>query len=206
MPKYWESHNQQYNRLSKYRKPTGTAAGNAAAIRSLQRKVAGLKPELQTYQFSNNITFNGSAYTQNAFYPSEDLAGTTDRDLRITGDSWTNKVLKLRLRFTNALVPNGIFRVLVVVPKKAGTTFTFTENSIPDPDKMAVLRDATYSCVPGANLQRQFNMTIPLRNMKSTFVGTTPEKGSVQVYLIMRNFDAAFEPMQYTYQLTYADK
>ena len=58
MPKYWESNTQQYARLSKYRKPTGTTRGNAAAIRTLQRKVNGMTPELQQYTLERTTISN----------------------------------------------------------------------------------------------------------------------------------------------------
>lgn len=185
MPKYWESYRQQYNRLSKYKRPLGNSSSNAAAIRSLQRKVSGLTPELQQYVKNTDFTFATAFGTQRVDLTGL-LAASNDRDVRITGDSWKNKFLKLRWVNKSSVTQNGILRILVIKPKKAGTTFTFNEGYIPDPNKMTVFYDQTFS-IDNENLRRCGQATIPLKNVKSTYVGSTPEAGDIQVYFQYQN-------------------
>lgn len=207
MPKYWESYKQQYNRLSKYRKPTGTASGNALAIRHLQRQLNSQKPEIQQYQHSTTHSLTANAYVQRLTRVSYDLAGVADRSDRILGDTWVNKSLKIRLRCQDLANPYGLLRVMVVMPRKAGTTFSFPENTIPESNALTMLLDREYTWDPDAHTQRQLNFTVPLRNIQSTFIGAIPEKGEIQVYVCYRNLNTTtVMNLKQNIELSYSNK
>ncbi len=193
MPKY-SNFRKDYSRLSSYRKPIpGSTSGNTLAIRDLQRKVAGMKPEVQHFVANYNMSFSGGAFNIERIDITKNLASAADRDLRLTGDSWKNKYLKFRLQMADDSC-DGILRVLIIKPKKAGTTFTFAENAIPDPNQMTVLYDRTITTAQqvGANYYaggsgRVMIGHVSLKNLKSTFISTVAELGDVQMYVMYRN-------------------
>lgn len=177
---------------------------NTAAIRTLQRKVNQLKPETQRFGNSDLWIVSANSFVQNRYDISADLAGTADRDLRISGDSWRNKKLTIRVSNYDTTECDEQLRMLVVVPKKAGTTFTLAENSIPDKDQMRVLYDRTVSLNRTGDGRRELIANIPLRDMKTTFIGTTPEKNAIYVYLHCRNHTGA-AAHNVTWELLFSD-
>lgn len=194
--------------IKKY-KPVGatsvTTYRNSAAIRTLQRKVNQLKPETQ--RFLNAYLYNAPnspQYNQQRYDITTELASTADRDLRITGDSWRNKKLTVRVSLYDSTDWNEELRMLVVVPKKAGTTFTFNHNIIPDKDQMRVLYDKTVTMNSG-NGVRNMVAHILLRDMKTTYLGNTPEKNSIQLYLLSYNNASGPTIHNVTWELLYSD-
>lgn len=201
MPKY-SNFRKDYARLASYRKPVpGSTSGNALAIRSLQRKVAGLKPENQQHVITNNF----SSLARNNLEvlnvsPTTDLAGAADRDERILGDSWKNKYLEIRASGGGQEGVPGPVRLVVYKPHKAGTTLAWSSfNAMIDPSNCTVLHDeiikpyavfnaANSLSVPQAIMS--FHRKINLNNMKSTFIGTTPEEGQVRVVLLINGLDS----------------
>lgn len=207
MPKYWESYRQQYNRLSKYRKPTGTPSGNAAALRSLQRKVAGMEPEVQQYKLIRpTSTIAAGTYAQFRFDITDELAVLADRAERITGDSWKNKFLRFRFHINTNLCEGGWYRFIVLRPKKAGTTFTIAEGDILDPNQMTVFFDRTWTFDKEYGARAHSDIKVNLRNLKSTYLAGTPELGDIQMYLVGRNQDTVNAmPISVTTELNYSD-
>lgn len=207
MPKYWESYRQQYNRLSKYRKPTGTPSGNAAALRSLQRKVAGMEPELQQYKIIRpSAIFAAGAYNQVRYDITDELAALADRPERVTGDSWKNKFLKFRFHINTNAPEGGWIRFIVIKPKKAGTTFSIAEGDILDPNQMTVFYDKTFTYDRDYGQRSSSDIKVNLRNLKSTYIGSTPESGDIQMYVCCRNQDTSWTiPVTVTTQLNYTD-
>lgn len=203
MPKYWESSNQQYNRLSKYRTSTGNSVrGNGAAIRQLQRKVAALKPEAQQLSLANNTSYVTGTYQQNRIDVSAFLAATADRDQRITGDSWKNQFLKFRIQGIEAGM-QGIMRVVILRPKKAGVTYSIAEGAMLDPNQVTVFYDQTTNFF--APDRTVMIGKANLKNLKSTFIGTTPETGDIQMYLLYRNTNTSNDFIRVDWQLQYTD-
>jgi len=204
MPKYWESYGQQYNRLSKYRKPTpgNSVSGNGAAIRQLQRKVAQLKPEPQQFSLADSRSYVTGAYNQVRIDVSAQLAAATDRDQRITGDSWKNQFLKFRIQGHEPGM-EGTLRVIILKPKKAGTTYTITENTLLDPNQVTVYYDQTMNVFSPDN--RLMMGKANLKNLKSTYIGTTPELGDIQMYILYRNTNSSNDFLRVDWQLQYTD-
>jgi len=203
MPKYWESYKQQYNRLSKYRKPTpgNSVSGNGAAIRQLQRKVAQLKPESQQFTLADNRSYTSGVYNQVRIDVSSLLAAVSDRDQRITGDSWKNQFLKFRIQGIEAGM-SGIMRVIILKPKKAGVTYTIAEGTMLDPNQVTVFYDQTMNF---ADDSRVMIGKANLKNLKTTYIGTTPELGDVQMYLLYRNLNTSNDFIRVDWQLQYTD-
>lgn len=216
MPKYWESYRQQYSRLSKYRKPTGTASGNALAIRHLQRQINKQKPELQHTVVNNVTTIPEDVFNLWNISPSQNLADTVDRNERILGDSWVNKSLELRFQTASNRGFYGDLRVVVYIPKKADTTWVSGDfTSYVDPNFATVLHDevikpswtADQSSDNGPHYT--FFRKIWLGNRVSTYIGSTPEKTAVKVAVLSTGRKASGAGSVYVgcmHRLTYTNK
>ena len=219
MPKY-SNFRKDYARLASYRKPVpGSTSGNALAIRSLQRKVAGLKPEVQYFTHTDSYSgLAGDTFHVHNWSPTSDLASATDRDERILGDSWKNKYMEIRAQFGGTTGFPGPFRLVVYKPHKAGTTLSFTDfNNVMDPSNCTVLHDEIIK--PYAVLNNNsstgknqnimvFARKINLKNLKSTFIGSTPEAGNVRCVLLMWGMGTATPTIggSITTKLAYANK
>lgn len=192
MPKYWESNTQQFARLSKYRKPTGTPSGNGLAIRTLQRKIAGMKPEIQLKAGSQGIT-PVAGYSQHQFKFCDQLATDAARGDKVLGDSWINKYLSWHIRAdgTGASTNGAVIRVLVYRPLKAGASISFTTTSaIVDPSLIKVYDDVTFTMGSGGDKAVQRNRKVKLYDTQSTYVGTSPEKADIRLVVLCHNYDA----------------
>lgn len=220
MPKY-SNFRKDYARMASYRKPVpGSISGNTLAIRSLQRKVAGLKPENQEFVFTSNwSSLARDTLEVLEISPMFNLAASVDRDQRILGDSWKNKYLEIRCTGGGEEGVPGPVRLVVYKPYKATATLTFsTFNAMMDPSNCTVLHDeiikpyavlnnSATSALPQAVMT--FNRKINLHNLKSTFIGNIAEEGQVRVVLLINGLAGTPTPSYGTTivtKLVYANK
>lgn len=220
MPKY-SNFRKDYNYLmsKKFNVGGGPVASNALAIRSLQRKVAGLKPEIQYFTHTDNYSgLAGDTLHVHNWSPTTDLAGAADRDERILGDSWKNKYMEIRAQFGGTTGFPGPLRLVVYKPHKAATTLSFTDfNNVMDPSNCTVLHDEIikpYTVLNNNSSTGQnqnimvFTRKINLKNLKSTFIGTTPEVGNVRCVILQLGLGSATPTTggSVTTKLAYANK
>lgn len=194
--------------LAKYNKPRGaTKYATDYAVRALQRKVAGMEPELQQYKLIRPTAgFAAGAYNQVRYDITDELANVADRAERITGDSWKNKFLKFRFHINTNLNEGGWIRFIVLRPKKAGTTFNIAEGDILDPNQITVFYDKTFTFDKDYGQRSSSDIKVNLRNLKSTYLGGTPEMGDIQMYVCCRNQDTVnVLPVSVSTQLNYTD-
>lgn len=186
---------------------TSLPAYNSARLAKLERRIAGLKPEVKRISVTNQLqtsTFN--QYQQDVYPITGVLAGLTDRYDLVSGDSWINKYMELNLN-TNQVM-DGFMRIIVYRPAKSGTTFTFSNiNACLDPDVLTVYYDRTLVGNPSGKEQLSLRTKIPLKNLKSTYIGTTVEKGDVYMAVITKNNNTvqSFE-VAWNWALYFADK
>lgn len=220
MPKY-SNFRKDYNRLALYRRPIpgGVSGANALAIRSLERKVAGLKPETQYHFISDNFSaLAGDTLHVLNWSPTEDLAAAADRDERILGDSWKNKFMEIRAQFGGILGFPGPLRLIVYKPHKAGTTLTFSNfNNMMDPSQSTVLHDEIIkpyavhdnsTTTGGSQALQVWARKINLSNTKSTFIGTTAEAGNIRCVILLNGMGSATPTLggSVTTKLAYSNK
>lgn len=220
MPKY-SNFRKDYARLASYVKPIpGSTSGNALAIRSLQRQLNKQKPEVQQWVSFTTNNIPQTTFAQWNLSPTDTLAAATDRDERVLGDSWINKSLEMRFSLgTNLAGFPGVVRVIVYVPKKAGTAITFTNMlDITDPNQMTVLYDQMIKPhIQGGNNQTttgsfdcgvyHWVKKISLGNRKSTYIGTTAERNSVRIAVLTQGyFSGGSLTASMRYKLNYCNK
>lgn len=207
MPKY-SNFRKDYARMASYRKPVpgGTGTANALAIRSLERKVAGLKPETQYLILTTSFSgLSRDSFEVCQWSPTVDLAGAADRSDRVLGDSWKNKFIEVRC---GAIAGDeglpGPVRFVVYKPHKAATTITPTSFiSHFDPSQCTVLHDEIIKPYAVMNENSSTGVTqainswvrkINLNNMKSTYIGTTAEEGAVRCCIMISGLEATATP------------
>lgn len=224
MPKYWESYRQQYNRLRRYvPKPTGSPISNSLAIRNLQRQINKQKPELQHDVVLNTTSFNASELAGFSLWnitPSENLAADPDRGEKILGDSWVNKSLELRFSTDIVLGFQGDIRLVIYIPKKAGTAWVPSSmTDFVDPNFATVLHDEIMrpTWTPDDHNTENgphytFMRKVGLGNRISTFIGTTPEKNNIRVAFLNHGRASTsttpplIRPVSCRHRLTYTNK
>lgn len=183
---FWATH----DRLGRKLPARSTATG--LAIRSLQRKVAGMKPELQLKAANQGVT-PVAGHSQHEFKFTDQLAADASRGEKVLGDTWVNKYLSWRIRSdgTTASVNGAVFRVVVYRPLKAGASIAFpSTTTIIDPSLIKVYDDMTFTMGSGGDKAAQRSRKVKLYDTQSTYIGTSPEKGDIRLCIIVQNQDA----------------
>lgn len=206
--------------VAKYIKPRGaTKYATDLALRSLQRQINKQKPEIQHWTSATTFTVPPNTFSTANFSPCETLANAVDRDERVLGDSWINKALEIRIRGDDTIYGfPGVMRLIVYVPKKAGTTITWANfGEIIDTNRCTVLHDeivkplmATTQGSTATTHSGIYNFVRKLRlgNRKSTFIGTTPEMNNVRVAVLTDGLSTltSVQTFSINYKLTYCNK
>lgn len=174
-------------------------------ITALKAQVNRQKPETQYFRVSGAHTNTGGTIEQTNHLITSSLISSANFRQNVTGDQWTNIALNLNMALYKEC--RGA-RVILYVPKKAGTRFTPASSQLVeqvDPSSFWVISDTYLNHSTEANLSnhsRRFN----LRKMKTIYDSNAAqiEKGELVLSVIYYPRAAAVQAQySYGYELVY---
>nr|AGA18485.1 hypothetical protein [uncultured marine virus] len=174
-------------------------------ITALKAQVNRQKPETQYFRVSGSHSNTGGTIEQNNHLITSSLISSTNFRQNVTGDQWTNIALNLKIALLKEC--RGA-RVILYVPKKAGTRFTPGSSQLVeqiDPSSFWVISDTFMNQQTEANLSnhsRRFN----LKKMKTIYDSNVAsiEKGELVLSVIYYPRSASVNTQySYGYELVY---
>lgn len=176
-----------YLRGSKQPPRRGSPTTLANKVKRLERKVAQLKPSIEDFRFTQQLTTATGVNTANIDITRDLIDASAFRD-KILGDEWYNRELVFCIQATSAAITR--LRCMVYIPTRAGTTVFVPVSgyeyvSTPDSIAFKVLSD-TYHAAPFSASPLIAKVQVNLRSILTKYNsdGDNIDRNAFQVQLV----------------------
>lgn len=165
-------------------------------ITALRTQINRQKPETQFYRLAMAHQSSSVNAETNHYNVTNSLISAADFRQNVTGDRWTNLWLKLNIV---ASATCDALRVLVYIPKIAGTRATPSVPfaGVPDPSAFTMLADYSVNQEANADRLKGRQKWISLRRIKTIYdsQGANIERGEViiTVLSLAQQYTTAFD-------------
>lgn len=184
---------------------------NSARIYNMQKQLAKISPNIENVSIApSSLTVTANTVTAFDYGLSAGLVTSTEMGAKYIGDKYRNKSLLMRMYFHEAL---NCARVVVYVPKVAGTTYTIPDFlSIPDPTVYTVLYDTmlfpAHAAQPRKNfLLKRLNLKdrITINDRQGAATGSI-KSGDIRIAILAENATATNRTISCWYNLKFQNK